>query len=196
MHRYRQSRSRILFDVFCAFAVAASLVGAWMQTGASALLPAAGVAALFGLVHAFDMAGPRDVVSVEPQRIDFTTDEPGALALDYTGVLMATVDHPVETDKATEQSELAIPAASREAGTRRTKAPRKGSGRRTKAVKETNVTELASLEEAETASIHHETAQVDSLVALEEVAHPHIEALFEPEPFARMPRRAFGRKGG
>jgi hypothetical protein len=196
MHRYRQSRSRILFDVFCALAVAASCVGTWMQTGAWALLPAAGVAALYGLVHAFDMAGPREVVSVEPQRIDFATDEPEAVAADDAGVLTETAGQPVETGRDTGQLEPAIPAGPSEAGSRRTKAPRKSGGRRTKAAEKSNVAELAPLEEAETASIHQELADHDSPIAPEMGAHPHIEALFEPEPFARMPRRAFGRKGG
>lgn len=197
MHSVRQSRSRILFEVCCALAIAASFVGAWMQTGAWALLPAAGVAALYGLIHAFDMAGRRDVVSVEPQRIDFATDDQcDALAGDEAGVMTATANQPLETGKDAEQSEPVTPAIPSEAGSRRTKAPRKSGGRRTKAAKETNVTELALSEEAETASIHYNAAEADSPVATEEVAHPHIEALFEPEPFARMPRRAFGRKGG
>jgi hypothetical protein len=142
------------------------------------------------------MAGTRDVVSVEPQRIDFTTDEPEALALDDAGVLTATADQPVETGRDTEQLEPVMAAGPSEAGSRRTKAPRKSGGRRTKAAKGPNVAELASLDEAETASIHQEAVEDDSPIAHEMVAHPHIEALFEPEPFARMPRRAFGRKGG
>ena len=196
MHSVRHSRSRILFEVLCALAIAASFVGAWMQTGAWAFLPAAGAAALYGLIHLFDMAGRREAVSVEPQRIDFATDENGALACDDAGVMLAMPDLPSETGEDAEQSESVIPAAPVDTGSRRTKAPRKGGGRRTKAAKETNVAEIAPREEAETASIHHEPAEADWPVAHEEVSHPHIEALFEPEPFARMPRRAFGRKGG
>ncbi len=79
MHSFRQSRTRILFEVFCALAISASCVGAWMQTGASALLSAAAVSALYGLVHAFDMVGRRTAVAVEPQRIDFATDDQGDL---------------------------------------------------------------------------------------------------------------------
>ena len=45
MHSFHHSRSRILFEVFCALAISASCVSAWMQTGAQALLPAAAVAA-------------------------------------------------------------------------------------------------------------------------------------------------------
>lgn len=197
MHSVRQSRSRILFEVCCALAIAASFVGAWMQTGAWALLPAAGVAALYGLIHAFDMAGRRDVVSLEPQRIDFATDDQcDALTCDDAAIMTPTAHQPLETGRDAEQSEPVTPAIPSEAGSRRTKAPRKSGGRRTKAAKETNVTELAPLEEAETASIHHDLAEADAPVSTDEVTHPHIEALFEPEPFARMPRRAFGRKGG
>ena len=46
MQSYYPSRTRIFFEVLCAFAMVTSFVGAWRQTGASALLIAAAVAAL------------------------------------------------------------------------------------------------------------------------------------------------------
>jgi len=55
MHSFHHSRGRILFEVLCALAVSVSCVQAWMQTGASALLGAAAVAALYGMVHLFDV---------------------------------------------------------------------------------------------------------------------------------------------
>ena len=55
MHSFHHSRGRILFEVLCALAVSVSCVQAWMQTGGSALLGAAAVAALYGMVHLFDV---------------------------------------------------------------------------------------------------------------------------------------------
>ena len=71
MHSFHHSRGRILFEVFCAFAVVASLVGAWRQTHASALLVAAAAAALYGMVHLFDLDRRDPAEATEPQRIDF-----------------------------------------------------------------------------------------------------------------------------
>ena len=42
MHSFHQSRGRIFFDFFCVLVIVASCMGAWMQTGASALIGAAG----------------------------------------------------------------------------------------------------------------------------------------------------------
>jgi hypothetical protein len=66
MHSFHQSRGRILFDAFCALAVASASVVAWMQTGASALLALAGVATVYALVHATDR--PRREIAVAPRQ--------------------------------------------------------------------------------------------------------------------------------
>ena len=64
MHSFHHSRGRILFEVLCALAVSVSCVQAWMQTGASALLGAAAAAALYGIVHLFDLRGGAPAVEV------------------------------------------------------------------------------------------------------------------------------------
>ena len=64
MHSFHHSRGRILFEVLCALAVSVSCVQAWMQTGASALLGAAAAAALYGIVHLFDLRGRAPVAQV------------------------------------------------------------------------------------------------------------------------------------
>ena len=58
MHSFHHSRARIFFEIFCALTIAASCAMAWTQTGASALLAVAAVAALYSLVLATD-AGRR-----------------------------------------------------------------------------------------------------------------------------------------
>ena len=46
MHSHRRHRGKVLFEVLCASALAASFVAAWDQTGSSALLASASVMAL------------------------------------------------------------------------------------------------------------------------------------------------------
>ena len=188
MHSSSQSRSRIFFEVFCALAIAASCVGAWMQTGASALLPAAAVAALFGLVHAFDMIGRRETVAVEPQRIDFASGDQCDLPVNEdAAVPPVAVDELFDTDKVIEELELVAPALSREVEVAKPKPPRKGRGRRASATKKAKVVELVRPEEAE-------EAEVALPVPSEEAGYTHIEPLFEHEPFVRQQRMVFGRK--
>jgi hypothetical protein len=183
MHSFHHSRGRILFEVFCAFAVVASLVGAWRQTHASALLVAAAAAALYGMVHLFDLDRRDPAEATEPQRIDF---EPEA---DVDVPVLKTVEMPLAVVEPQPQPvtdtigepEAVEPAAPRANGTRKAKTSRKGSGRR---AKEAKVTELPLPKETETA-------------LPEEPAHVAVAPLFEPEPYFRLQQRArFGRKAG
>jgi len=191
MHSFRQSRSRILFEVFCALAVSASFVGAWTQTGASALLPAAVAAGLYAIVHTFDLRRRNDVSSVEPQVID-------VVAVEQQGDLLSRLetgkqepaanDEPVVAGPAVvaEQVEPAAPRASRGS---RAKAQRKGSARRASAPDEEMVTEAAPPEEAEVVVPEHSDEPAYTPLA-------PLAPLFEPEPFVRQHRAAFGRKAG
>jgi hypothetical protein len=211
MHSFHQSRGRILFEVLCALGVVASCVGAWKQTGASALLVAASVAGLYGFVHLFDLARHDPADAEEPQRIEFEPepDEPQRINFaakseddlaDYrTPVVPIVTDEPTGDGKI-EEAEVVEPAATR------AKAPRKGS-RRAKTPKEAKVVGLAPFEAVEVLKplpveevaplplASSEKMEVFEPTSADEVAHPHIAPLFEPEPFARMPRRAFGRRG-
>ena len=196
MHSVRQSRSRILFEVFCALTVSASFAGAWTQTGAWALLPASAVAALYGLVHVFDLAGRRSDDALAPQRIDFVADQQSDRLIDQAVVTVAADNPRPPIDKAVEEAEPGEPVAPKAKAGRRAKAPRKGGGRRAKVPKEASVTMPTPLEEIEIVSILPDAVEADPPTDPEAVAHPHIAALFEPEPFARMPRPAFGRKAG
>lgn len=187
MHSFRQSRSRILFDVFCALAISASCVAAWMQTGAQALLAAAAVAALYGVVHAFDLGGRNPRAAVDQPESGGAKDP----QFDFAAAQPAPASQQPETAEVVEEpAEPAAPKASRRP---RTKAARKSKARLPDAPDEAKVTESALPAEAEPAPL------VEAEVPLpmpSEVAHLHIEPLFEPEPFVRMPRQAFGRKAG
>jgi hypothetical protein len=109
MHGFQHSRGRIAFDTVCALAVSASLAGAWLQTGAQALLLGAAVALLYGFVRMFDMRRRRE----EPQRIDFPVETSDVLP----AMEPVTAPPPVEPDRAT--ADLAPPKPARKVATRR-----------------------------------------------------------------------------
>ena len=195
MHSFGPSRGRIFFEALCALAISASLVGAWIQTGASALLAAAGVATLYGLVHPFGrkgrsvpLANMEELASEVAGRVELVDSQEGE------------VQPPAERS-ATEEIgdkldpiELVAPAA---AATPPAKAPRKSSGRKASAPKKAKLIELAPPIEAEVAeSALAEEGELVEAMSFDDDSHAHIEPLFEPAPFARMPHRAFGRKAG
>jgi len=196
MHSIRPSRGRILFEVLCALTVSASCAGAWLQTGASALLPAAVVALLYGMVHVFDMRRPTPVEVVEPQRIDFKAETESDLAIDQAWVEpLAFADPRPETGEDLEVPAPVEEAAPRAVKARRAKAPRKGGARRAKAPEEAKLAELVHPEEAEVSEAEP-PAEVDfaEIAPPAEPDHPRIEPLFEPEPHFRQTRAAFGRR--
>lgn len=185
MHSFHQSRGRILFEVVCALTVGASFYGAWTQTGAWALLPASAAAAFYGLVHLFDLKRPRAATSVEPQRIAFDEDMPTERTIDACFEEPPVADEP-EAAEAFLEAEPAMPKTARATKPRRTKTMRKG-GRRAG-------DESAPV--AAAAPAPRQEAVAVSPTAFDEAVHSNIEPLFEPEPFVRMPRPAFGRKAG
>jgi hypothetical protein len=187
MHSFHQSRGRILFEVFCALTISASVVGAWIQTGAWALLPAAVASLLYGLIHAFDLTGRSSAVTIEPQRIDFTTDHQDDLpACQDDGVPLAMANQQLESDHAIDDAEPAEPITPRASKSRRAKAPRKGGARGASAPVEEKVTEPECPDEA----------KMPVPEPHEEAAHHSLAPLFEPEPFARQRHAVFGRKAG
>jgi hypothetical protein len=188
--------------------MSASLAGAWIQTHATALLGAAGIAAFYAVVHVFDLRQPKAAKTVEPQRVEF--DLPTA---DIVVPMVAVEAEPV-TDSVVEEVEPEESAEARISGGRRSGGSRKGAGRRAKAPKAAEVVDLAPAEEPEApwpvtdkpdaqelADLGEEQEFTD--LADEEFSFPpdvepsqsHIAPLFEPEPYARTQRRAFGRRG-
>jgi hypothetical protein len=196
MHSFQPSRGRILFEVLCAVGIGASCGGAWLQTGASALLAAACVATLYGLVHFFDLFRGDPLAATEPQRIDFTPDgeadfptisnvaapEPAvkemveALALDPRLTDLQEAEGAPVTRNA-DQADEVVP----------TKAPRKRSRRTAGQQKKSKSAEPELLAET--------SAKVPEPVVVEGVTHTQVAPLFEPDPFHRMPRQGFGRRG-
>src|SRR4029453_14921862 len=198
MHSFQPSRGRVFFEVLCALGMSVSFAGAWLQTHATALLGAAGIAALYGLVHLFDMRRPKSAVGVEPQRVEFAPETADIV------VPMVAAEEPEATERHVEEAAVAEPAPP-PSGDGRRSGSRKGGGRRAKAPKVAKAAEPAPVEEAdvpwpmaEEADLHEPSLQEEEEFAFipdGERAQPHIGPLFEPDPFVRMPRQAFGRRG-
>jgi len=200
MHSFQPSRGRVLFEFACALGVVASCVGAWKQTGASALLLAAVAVGLCGFVRLFDLARGEPAEAAEPQRIDFATDEQDEVPTGLDVVVPMVVAEPrVVAVDSIEQVEAAERAATPVSESRRAKTPRKsGGGRKAKASKEAKAIEIAPAEDESDFAPPMPIAEMEADVpeAFEEDHHSPLTPLFEPDPFARMQRPAFGRKAG
>ena len=199
MPSFHRSRGKIFFEVLCAFAISVSLVGAWMQTGAWALLVISSVVALYGVVHAFDLVRRNAAEAVEPQRIEFLAgpeiDLPASQVADASIVVAA--DQQLTPDNPVKELQLVEPAAPRSKAGRPAKASRKGGGRRSSAPKEAKVTELTPPEEEDAIKLALPAEEeVAVVVDFDEAAHISHAPLFEPAPFVRQQRAAFGRKTG
>ena len=167
-----------------------------MQTGASALLAAASVTTLYGLVRFFDLFRREPALAAEPQRIDFTPHR----EVDLAAVTDAAVPEPavkemvdaLELDpRLTDFGETNVtpiePVAVPVEVAAPAKAPRKASRRTTGTQKKAKSDRLELLVEA--------PADDPTPAFVEEVTHTHVAPLFEPDPFHRMPRQGFGRRG-
>ena len=192
MHSFQPSRGRIFFEVLCALAMSASFVGAWIQTEAPALLAAAGVAALYAIVRLFDMRRGRPAEAVEPLLVEPTQEQPQVLASDAAEPVAPAKDDPEPVELAV-AAEPVEPATSRASKARRTKSPRKNGSRRAAAPEPPKATEPAPPVEATIARLVPRE-ELDAEFAAPAEEHISLAPLFEPEPYVRMPRPAFGRK--
>jgi hypothetical protein len=174
MHSFHHSRGRIFFEVFCALAIGASLVGAWMQTGAQSLLAAAALAALYGLVHAFDMKLRKPLAATGVETTMSATGGQGDL-LEYRNVAR----EPLETVEEPQVIELVADgepkAAKPVAKARKVASPPRKRSRKAPIL----------------------VAAAEPLDARPpETDHAPVTQLFEPEPALRQMRTVFGRKAG
>lgn len=207
MQSFQHSRARILFEVACAFGISASCVEAWTQTYATAMLAAAAIAALYGLVHAFDMVRRSPKADVPAEAADPATEQGNR-----SNYLDAGDSEPV-IDAV---PEFVAPPAEVVAETN-VKRNRKSSRQKPRRDRKEAAPEIAVAVEApepEVAVAFEEPQpQIADLVEEPEpeVAEPEPELhvvetasdepeyvpatpLFEPEPFVRQQRAAFGRK--
>ena len=179
MHSFHHSRGRIFFEIFCALTIGASCAMAWLQTGASAMLVIAGVAAAYSLVLATD-AGRR---SPRPAAVGL---DPAPMTEDQ-GDLLAYVQSP-EIEPAVAES----PKASKAKRPSRKKKPELEAA-----------ADTAPAEPEETPAIGDEPpdevatfAEQPETMEAEEEHHAIVTPLFEPQPLVRQQRTVFGRKAG
>lgn len=176
MHSFHQSRGRLYFDIFCALTIAAACAFAWLQTGASALLAIAGVAALYSLVRATDAGRRSPAVATKLPVSEPSAEEQGDLLSDVASVEVAPAQEPEAAPKAKRRSRKKPPALEMAADSA-----------------------IAEPQEAE--SVAEVSQPVEAVEAVEEIDavedyHAPIQPLFEPEPLVRQQRAVFGRKAG
>lgn len=175
MHSHQRPRGKVLFEVFCALALAASFAGAWDQTGSSALLASAAIMALVATYWSFGLIAREPIVDAA---------QPTAPVAEAT-VEMAqptvAVAEPHESEVITAVHEEAF-AYEPEVPTEPepvAAAPKKRPARKAK----------------KAAAVVAPVVELPEPVNIEEPAYdgPPLEQLFDPQPFVRQPR-AFGRK--
>ena len=175
MHSHHRARGKILFEVLCALSLAASLAAAWDQTGSSALLASASIVALFALYWSFGLFARR--------RVDVA--QPAAVVAQPTATVPQPISALVEALKAEVQPaaqeeifarEAVVPSEPEPAAA----APKKRPARKAK----------------KAATVVAPVVERPEPVAVGEPApEPFpLEQLFDPQPFVRQARPAFGRK--
>ena len=185
MNSFHQSRGRIFFEAVCALTVSASCAGAWVQTGATALLPASFAAALYGLWHLTDMARrqPRTVVETsdpvhgpdvgQPELSAYAAPAP---EVEQEKALVAV--GPVFDEPVVEVAPEPAPKPKR------------------KSRKKSPAAELAEAAPESEPPVIEAVPVIDSPTMLEDEHQVPIAPLFEPQPLVRQPRPVFGRKAG
>ena len=177
MHSFHHSRGRIFFEVLCALTVSGSCVLAWEQTGATAFLPAAFAAALYGLWHLTDMRRPRPAVAVEAAVPAMTVEDEGDL-LEYAQAAQAEpIAYQAPEPVAAEEPK---PAAK----------PKRKSRKKQAAIEE------APAPWPVVTRTDENPAPIADPFDAEEEHHPPLAPLFEPQPLVRQQRAVFGRKSG
>jgi hypothetical protein len=199
MQSFHHSRARILFEVACAFGISASCVWAWQQTWSTAMLPVAAIAALYGLVHAFDMVRGSSKAAESVAAAEPATDQGDFLAYAES----PEVD-PVPEFAESPVAEVAEPSAKRSRRSPKTRAARGKPESEAVELTAEPQPEIAAVavqpapepvgvaDEPEIAELPPELRIVES--APDEPQYVPATPLFEAEPFVRQQRAAFGRK--
>ena len=181
MQSHRRPRGKIAFESFCAVCVGASFVGAWVQTGAWAFLAPAFLFTLFGLYWSFDMFG-RDpaVAAAQPAVVPVAEPEPAPEIRFEKFEAPVVALEPADSEPEFSPGPDVVPFVSEEP----VEAPK------VKA-KKPRAKKAAPVVEPEPVAF----VEPDPVAFVEEVhPEPHIEQLFDPQPFARQARPAFGKR--
>ena len=201
MQSHRRPRGKIFFEVLCALLIGASFVGAWIQTGAWAFLGPAFVFTLFGLYWSFDMFGNREpapaAVAVEPSVAAVADPAPVAIrtfepAAEYVAFKPeAVIEQPVALAVADIEPK---PVAEAKPKRRSKKAKPEAVAIVAEPVAEP--TPEPVVEPDPEPPVEQAPVVFDEASSFEEEEHheTHIEPLFDPQPFARQARPAFGKR--
>ena len=214
MSSLHQSRARVLFDVACAFGFAASSAFAWTQTYATAFLPMAGIAALYGVVRLSDMrrgfrddveetvvvkaSAPKPIRVFEPEQVP--VDPPTFVQPPMEDVL-ATVKRGRKSTKPAKVKKAPVPDVAEPAAFEPLPVAQEPATFEPLPVAEEPATiepEVPLVLDQTTAEVvqHPARAAADESEPEPDYAPP-VVPLFEAEPFVRTQRRAaFGRKSG
>ena len=214
MSSLHQSRARVSFDSACAFGLAASSGLAWVQTYATAFLPVAGIAGLWGLVRLFDMRQSAAAgVAEEPVVVDRSLQEPSAtpepVAVEQPTYVQPAIEDVLANVKRSRKSSRSKAKKAPEPKAVAQVAPEPLAIIEERAVVEPGVPSAiapdvpAAAEPEAPLELDQPTAEVVQHPAQAEAHEPEpdyappVVPLFEAEPFVRNPRRAaFGRKAG
>ena len=188
MSSFHQSRSRIFFDSVCAFGMSTFCAVAWTQTYATAMLGAASVAGIYGLMRFTDMFRRTPVVeeavpvepAIEAAVLEEIVPEPAPVV----------ERKPVDLSAPTPELKPEVVAALvRKPKRKSAKKPAKADGPVQNMI-------AAEPQPAEVTKVEPETLEVVEPDPEPDYSAP-IAPLFEPEPFMRQHQRAaFGRKFG
>ncbi len=194
MNRFRRSRGRVSLEILCALTISLSLAGAWLQTGAWALLPASLAALICSMTLAADLKGGGKVPAAGPQRIDFDSDLAGNAAEPAGDAPAPSAD----LSPAPRSAEKAAPKA-RAARPKGSSRPRKAGPKKAGAARAADQQVESPPRGAEPPVSEEPLPQPGEEPAqlfTGEPQHPPVAPLFEPEPFVRQQRAVFGRKAG
>lgn len=173
MRRHRRPRAGILFEVLCALAIGASFVLAWRQTGVWAFLGSASAFALLGLYWSLGLFARDALAAAEQPTAEAEENE-----------VPATFQGAIAAEEAEALAKGRVEAVANEADVPidpgpRPKAPAKRRARTARAAKAGNGGAVEPAAVCEPAP-----------------SGPPIEQLFDPQPFSRQLRPAFGRRAG
>lgn len=193
MQSHRRPRGKTFFEAFCAVCVGVSFVGAWTQTGAWAFLAPAFLFTLFGLYWALDMFGGAEPVRAvaAPAPVKLADPEP---VVDRESAVMPEIrferfEAPAEAVAEPAAAFAVEPAPSTDVvpfvpdPAPVAEPPKKAK----KARAARKAAEQVIRQPAAPAAVEEPVFEGPSY-------EPHIEQLFDPQPFARQARPAFGKR--
>ena len=184
MSSFHQSRSRIFFDSVCAFGMSTFCAVAWTQTYATAMLGAASVAGIYGLMRFTDMFRRAPVIEEAVAEPVLELEE--AIVPEPAAAVIAR--KPVDLAGPTPELKPEVVAAL-------VRKPKRKTAKKPAKAEEPVEQPIASASEpVERPEVGHD--QPTAVEPEPDYSAP-IAPLFEPEPFMRQHQRAaFGRKFG